>query len=460
MCLSQYTIGKVREPRKVSRLTKMQREAMALRPKLDKGLRSKVHAARQEFEQHGYYSRSRQLIWCEACGSVHHAEFPALALGICDYRCPHCGRHIHVDEVEVWSKKPRYDAIEYGYVTHIGSWTVLRVFYVERTCKMEQKVRYDVHEVWQRWLNDNGKEVILTKHYYRSPYYFRWCFDSDWKVGRHNGGCSGYYVSNDMYDSYGVTMGAIDVSDMLKRNGWRNEWADLRVDIFKFWQLLLTEPMAEECAKHNQEQVVKYWMTNCNKPFLQKWMHAVRICIRNHYKIKDAPLWFDHMELLEHFGKDTHNAHYVCPANLSEEHHRLIMRQQRELAAKELQEQIATINDAEPAFREHRGMFFGLFFGDGDITVKVLCSVRDIFEEGTMMKHCVFTNRYYDTEMHPDSLILSARDSHGERIETVEVNIRTWQIVQSRGFMNGMTDRHADIVRLVNKNMNLLKLVV
>lgn len=460
MCLSQYTIGKVTEPKKVKRMTKVQREVLALRPKLDRRWRSKVSPARDEFMQHGWYSRSRSLVWCEQCGRTHHDEFPAMGPALClnedEYVCPHCGAHLIVHEVDVWSKKPQYTAIEYGYVTNVAGWTVLRVFYVERMTQIGHRPHYDVHEVWQRWLGDNGKEVILTKNYHRSPYYFRWDFASEWKVGRHNGGCSGYFVSNDMYSGYGVTIGQMDVSPVLRRNGWRDEWADLRVDMFAFWKLLLTEPMAEECAKHGQEQVVKYWVKMCNKPFIEKWIHAVRICIRNHYKITDAPMWFDHMELLEHYGRDTHSPHYVCPADLQREHHRLVMREQREQAAKELQEQIGTIEQAEPEYTKRRGMYFGCVFGNGDIVVSVLTSVRAFFEEGAMMKHCVFTNRYYEKD---DALILSARDHRGNRLETIEVNTRTWQIIQSRGFCNSATDAHDAIIRLVNENMNILKQV-
>ena len=464
MCLGKYCIGKVTEPKKVSRLTKLQREVMALRGRLPKHWKRKVNPAYKLFTVHGYYSRKRQQVWCEACGKVHHQEFPEMGTKIClnenEYVCPHCGAHLIVDECNVWTGKPICDASQYGYVTHLEGWTVFRVFYVERTAPRGPKAPYDVHEVWQRWISDSGREVILTKRYYRSPYYFRWEFDSEWRIGRHNEHCTGYYVSADVYDLYPVEVGEIDVSPILKRNGWQNVMTFLRVDMIALWQLLLTEPMAEELAKHDQYQVLKYWIKNCNKPFLEKWMHAVRICIRNGYTIKDAPMWFDHMELLEHFGKDTHSPHYVCPDDLEREHQRLVMKKQREEAAEELQKQIATISKAEPQYRKHRGMFFGCCFGDGDIMVTVLGSVRDIFEEGMMMKHCVFTNRYYDHREHPDSLILSARDSDGNRLETVEVNTRTWQVIQSRGFQNSTTDRHDAIVRIVNENMGALRKVV
>lgn len=31
-------------------------------------------------------------------------------------------------------------------------------------------------------------------------------------------------------------------------------------------------------------------------------------------------MWFDYLKLLEHYRKDLHNAHYVCPKNLKKAH--------------------------------------------------------------------------------------------------------------------------------------------
>ena len=39
----------------------------------------------------------------------------------------------------------------------------------------------------------------------------------------------------------------------------------------------------------------------------------------------------------------------------------------------------------------------------------------------------------------------------------MEVNLDTFSVVQSRGLQNHPTQAHADIVRLVEQNMNLIK---
>lgn len=455
-------IGKVTTSKRRKGHTKLQMECLALRPKLDKYWRSKIRACRNLFTVHGWYHRKRSLVWCEACGQVHHQEFPEMGTNIClnenEYLCPHCGAPMIVNETPSWSKLPLWSAMQYAYVTNINNWTVVRVFYIERFSQMNHRQRFYVHEVWQRWINEKGKEVILTREYHRSPFYFRWDFKSDWKCGRHNEHCSGYYISSDVFDLYGTDIGEIDVAPILKRNGWRDELRNLRIDMVKLWQLILTNPMVEELVKHGQEQVVAYLMRCRNDDeMLRKWIHAIRICIRNDYKIKDVGMWFDHLDLLEHFGKDTHNPKYVCPANLSADHHRLIMKRQEQEVAEEVKKEASNIGKYEPQYKKHRGMYFGICFGNEDITISVLSSVWDFFVEGVTMRHCVFTNKYYDSKSHPDSLILSARDRDGNRLETVEVSTKTWDIIQSRGFMNGTTDEHDNIVKLVKENMNILK---
>lgn len=58
------------------------------------------------------------------------------------------------------------------------------------------------------------------------------------------------------------------------------------------------------------------------------------------------------------------------------------------------------------------------------------------------MQHCVFTNGYY---LKKDSLILSAT-IEGNRIETVEVSLKTLNVVQSRGVCNSNTEYHNRII--------------
>ena len=79
--------------------------------------------------------------------------------------------------------------------------------------------------------------------------------------------------------------------------------------------------------------------------------------------------------------------------------------------------------------------------------------MQEHLEEGVAMHHCVFDNAYYLKE---NSLIFSAT-IEGRRIETIEVNLDTLKVVQSRGVCNQNTEYHDQIVNLVNANKRLIR---
>lgn len=166
-------------------------------------------------------------------------------------------------------------------------------------------------------------------------------------------------------------------------------------------------------------------------------------------------MWVDYVALLEYFHLDVHNACYVCPKNLKKEHDRLFARKRRIELKIELERKISEAKKWEDKYKKDKGKFFGICFGDDDIIITVVSSVAEMAEEGIAMHHCVYSMGYYKK---PYSLILSAKDKNGNRIETIEVSLKTFKIVQSRGVCNSNTDKHDKIVNLVNQNMNLIRL--
>ena len=158
------------------------------------------------------------------------------------------------------------------------------------------------------------------------------------------------------------------------------------------------------------------------------------------------------VDMLNQLGKDIHNAKYVCPTDLRAAHDhyqtKRRARQERENIIKKRKEAM----EAEQAYKQLKAKFFGIEFTDGIIRIHVLESVQEHLEEGVSMHHCVFSNAYYLKE---DSLILSAT-IEGKLIETIEVSLRTLEVVQSRGVCNKNTEYHEQIVNLVNANRGLI----
>lgn len=182
--------------------------------------------------------------------------------------------------------------------------------------------------------------------------------------------------------------------------------------------------------------------------------HSIRIANRNRYIVKDASMWYDYLDLLAYFHLDTHNAHYVCPADLKSENDRLLERKKRIEEKAAIERKIAEAKKWESEYRKAKGKYFGICFGNEDIVITVISSVAEMAEEGEKMHHCVYSMGYYKKE---NSLILSAKDRNGNRIETIELNLKTFKVVQSRGVCNSNTDRHDEILNLVQKNINLIK---
>lgn len=256
----------------------------------------------------------------------------------------------------------------------------------------------------------------------------------------------------------GIVTSIVNEREILRRNGWSDKMFSMYTSPVSVWEALLSDPAVEALAKTGQYDVMDYWFKHGGpRRDKSQWLPLVKICNRKKYIIKDASMWFDYIDLLEYFHRDTHSPHYICPENLKHEHDRLMDKKTRIEKALELKRQIAQAEKYEEQYRENYGMFFGICFGDENIVITVIGSVKEMAEEGTMMHHCVYSNGYYDFKRHPYSLILSARNRDGHRLETVEINTKTWCVVQSRGLQNGNTPFHSQIVKLVEQNIGLFK---
>ena len=187
------------------------------------------------------------------------------------------------------------------------------------------------------------------------------------------------------------------------------------------------------------------------------FLHSVRIANRNGYVVRDTQMWLDYLGMAGELEMDTHNPKVVCPENLKDAHDAVLRRISRRRRLKEAEEHRMKALKYEERYRKAKGAYFGICFGDGDVRVRVLETVAEVAEEGEAMHHCVFEREYYKT---PNVLLLSARDADGNRLETVELSLRTFKVLQSRGVLNGETRYHKEIISLVESNAALFKRVV
>ena len=244
----------------------------------------------------------------------------------------------------------------------------------------------------------------------------------------------------------------IKVTDTIKRNGFKGSCHHIHpVTLF---QELLTNPKAETLMKANEIELLRYL---CFRPSykadINTYWNTIKIAKRNGYEFKDVRMWFDYIKMLERCGKDIQSPKYICPANLQEEHDRY-MRKVHILEDKKIRaEDIRKAQEREASFKEQKEKFFGIRINDGEIEVKVLESVEEYRLEAESQHICLFSAAYDQRE---DSLIFSARID-GRIIETIEVDLKTLKVVQSRGVCNKNTEYHDRIIRLINANTHLIK---
>ena len=419
--------------------TRIQQEVTRLSKRLPRLTEEqKAYAFRHCFK-HYAIKRANGMNICTECGHSWKSGHD-LADTICGYTCPHCGMELEV----LRTRKSTFCDMEYfSIVTTCKHYQVIRFFSVKSKYKAGQPAEYSICEVVQRWIAPDGKVTTIARLRGMSQlYYDLWNEYSNMEV-RKNGEFRAYDI-----DPVCTYPRQRFISE-LKRNGFKGEYHNiLPYDLFK---AILSDSRTETLLKAGQYDLLRYAVRG-RKDLTNYWA-SVKICIRNRYIISDGSLWCDHIDLLRIFGKDTNNPKYVCPQDFNAEHLDLIARYKVQKERKRIAEQQKKAMEDEAKFKELKGRFFGIAFTDGILQIKVLESVHDHLVEGTLMHHCVFSNAYYLKE---NSLILSATIDR-KRIETIEVDLQTLKVVQSRSVCNGISEYHNRIITLVENNANLFR---
>jgi hypothetical protein len=380
---------------------------------------------------------AKGIITCLECAQTWqgNSELGDILLGV---ECPQCSAKLKIINTRKFVFK---QSAYFSIVTEKGNFQVLRFFLIQYHANAGKKARYSISEVVQRWIAPNGKNATIARMRPQSYYDNVWNFKSKLEIRPEK---------NHHYISPAVVYPRQKIINELKRGGYKSQYENM--NFFDIFRTLLSDSRAETLLKAGQVSVLNFFAGKDFQRIGDYWA-SLKICIRNNYKIKDVSIWRDYLDLLRFFGKDLHNAKYVCPANLSAEHDRYV-RKTKEWQERERREEARkkALED-EARFFEMKARFFGIQFTDGMIQIRVLESVEDIMQEGNILHHCVFTNKYH---LRPDSLILSA--SIGEqRIETIEFSLSKMQVLQSRGTCNKNTEYHNRIIDLVKKNKRLIQ---
>ena len=413
------------------------------------------------------------------------------------HKCPYCGAKLAVRRYYdsrglQWFAngvmKDYHKERFFQVMSVVGDWQVTRLFYMERLCYVRRNnTPWTFYEVCQAW---NSPKVGTT--HFRSlpkkgigcswaynPYslhtwrlectdpdnnYYNKYIECDNELEARRAGSQNYF-NTDNICPIGKT-----ISKSFKRMG-------LNATAFKSIKNLTAigamerlsgknyKPMYETLLKGKDYAVFDHITERSSEDRAIAYFTAVKICKRNKYDYKsNITEWLDLMSFVIKRGLDYHNPHYVCPADIHAEHNHYLELERREEERREEQRRRARIErmheqtkkdmknkeKVEKEFVKRREMYFGLQIDSDLFTIVPLKSIDEFRYEGTYLDHCVFRCGYYKKE---SSLILSARDGHNNPIETIEINLNTFTIMQCYGVHDSHSALHDKIVKTMQENM-------
>ena len=325
-----------------------------------------------------------------------------------------------------------------------GDWQVIRMFMYRAYSKHNEFF----HEPLRYWIKSDGKSVIECKNRQCLGNYYidAWCRWSELAIRKC--GCNrDVRLLNADYTRIHSLI------PQLKRMGFRAD-NKLVKGLMPFYlvQMLLTNNRVETFFKLNQTWLT--WKFYHYDELTEDLWQAIRVALRHGYhwdsknEIND---WCDMIHDLQALGLDIHSPHYICPVNLHDAHQHWMELRNRQRKREQEEAERNEVEAYEPTFRKNREMFFDMVLKDKRIVVKVIPTAMGIKEEGKAMHHCV--GNYYN---RPNSLIMSAT-INGKRVETIEVSLKDYRLVQSRGLQNKSTKYHERIVALVEQNLGLIQ---
>ncbi|QCD35652.1 PcfJ-like protein [Muribaculum gordoncarteri] len=391
-------------------------------------------ALNSTINHYGYRLKSG-MCTCMKCGH----EWLESRNGMC--LCPECGTQLEIKDTK---ERVIRDKSYFNVITTIEGYQVIRMFLMIVEMRKGLKAKPAFLEIGSYWIDCKGNTTVVGLQGTLGYYIDSFAFGSPLEIRRDNDAFR--HISDEW------VYPRIKVTDTIKRNGFKGSCHHIHpVTLF---QELLTNPKAETLMKANEIELLRYLCYRpINKVDIEDYWNSIKIANRNGYKVNNSQMWIDtHQDVGALWQRHT-IPKYVCPANLQEEHDRYVRKLQTIQEKEKKAEDIRKAQEREASFKEQKEKFFGIRINDGEIEVKVLESVEEYRQEAESQHICLFSAAYDQRE---DSLIFSARID-GRIIETIEVDLRTLKVVQSRGVCNQNTEYHDRIIRLINANTHLIK---
>ena len=379
---------------------------------------------------------TKKQFWCIDCGDYHPISLVKNGKTV----CPGCKEKLTIVNSRKRTFEQRY-WVAFSEICHgdiLGIVQVVRLFEVQSYHHTNRKPKFIVRENVRQFIPDDHNKVQYVARTRNLGQGNPHC--GDLEIRKVNGYYSWAYDPN----QYRFHPGSI-FKEQYSRKGINKDLQGLT--FLEASKVLSYSSKAETLLKLGEYALFAHCYNS--EGTIHKYWSSIKIALRNRYKIEDAGVWVDYVQLLDFFNKDIRSPKYICPKDLKKEHDRYVKKKIEHDRKIKLKKQREKIIQDEKKYKELKKPFFGIAFSNGDITIKVLESVKEFMEQGDILKHCVFANEYYKKS---DSLVFAAYVKD-EPVETVEVSLKSMEVIQSRGLGNNPSPFNSDIKSLLNSNM-------
>lgn len=398
-------------------------------------------------------------VWCTNCGG--NIDFnPDLLVNIYNTNepplitCPHCGEKLTRCRT-IQRGIGHYTHRDYNIALKVeahGPWQVLRYYYVEYEAIMGGEPRMGKPiEIVRRWYNieHGGLPVVWSTGRQGSWYGCGFALYTELSLKQENKAGYGYACNIHYRVMEDAIVPGAKWHRLLRRDGFKGASTMRHLDLAAFdVPVVFKHPNLVTLYKAHQWALLKYYGAEASVSLakIQEDWPSIRVALRHGYRITDPGLWHDYLGQLRELGEDTLSPHWICPVNLPLAHDLTNSRIQRLRKAKEVERDKQRAAAAEEKYARKIAPFRDLRLSTAGVVITVIPSVEDVRQEGEHMHHCVFSCNYYDKQT---TLLLSARDTEGHRLETIEFNLSSGKVEQSRAVQNGTSPKHKQIFNMM-----------
>lgn len=408
------------------------------------------------FRRTGKRAEQNDTYWCGHCGESFNLPdltdlHPNPEYNPKDYwyynvpkriaTCPHCGKTMYIRD---YAEKAVHFQDIIGIRTTFGDWQVNRYYDLHNYRKRGEEERVVVQKIGAEWSRDGRTYYYIAERggmfyskYWKVGGKMRFANEFPEYVNWRGGECEEHFeVPSDF-----------SIMPILERRG---------IDPHNMHGMKLTSLlplMDEHPAVETLWKAGEYNMVKELKGDIELLWAQIKIIRRQGYKPENCKEWADMVWLLRDLGLDDHSPKYLCPKDLHAYHQYLLERKRKEQDETQLRNALRQ----EAVFVQRRKPYFGLSIpSEKGFTIVCLQSIKEFKHEGDVLQHCVFHCSYYN---RPNSLILSARDSENNPIETLEIDLQDFIIRQCYGFQDKHTELHDEITKTMQENMWQVKAI-